>query len=263
MSKIAKKSRSVKRGNPPKQAKPARYTIRKDSLDRRYAIDKRTGKRVAVSKAKDEQARRRKASIPVKKTKVVFHRIKPEKTPKPKKVRVSREKRSEAAKRGWETRRAKVAQVRFTPARTVFTGWAPHALGTWRIQPLVVPEPLAKPEEILHHGVFDKEYVVVGGIADRARIYPKVQIAADEALERNQLRLLLRRKAAREKKRLPAEPTRFDRDYGADLMQVYRDHLGRAGDLNMVDQRIAELFENPENDMSIRELYTLYFSPEP
>ena len=80
MSSIAKKPRNVKRAKTSKtSSKPPRYTIRKDSLDRRYAIDKRTGKRIPIVKAEKERERRRKAAA-------IFRGIKSVKQQKPQKI---------------------------------------------------------------------------------------------------------------------------------------------------------------------------------
>jgi len=133
MVRIAKKSRSVKgvKGqNKPKS--PPRYTIRKDSLDRRYAIDKRTGRRVSVLVADAERAKRKKTAQKTKpsqrttkkdldqryeiidkrtgkrvKADKIFRGITPSKPAKAKKQRKttksrsSTSKRREAAKKGW------------------------------------------------------------------------------------------------------------------------------------------------------------------
>jgi hypothetical protein len=85
MAKITKKARAVKTQVPP------RYTIRKDSLGRRYSVDKRTGKRVPVARAQKERERRKKA-IPQNVSK---------------RKRQTKAERSAAAKKGWETRRKK------------------------------------------------------------------------------------------------------------------------------------------------------------
>ena len=107
MVRIAKKSKSVKRVKPLKtvakskkaihsKLAPPRYTIRKDSLDRRYAIDKRTGQRVSVYVAEKERATRKKKAAQL------FHGIRPPKRKSTRKKTVpssQRKKRSEAAKK--------------------------------------------------------------------------------------------------------------------------------------------------------------------
>src|SRR3972149_4121037 len=112
MIRIAKKSRSVKDLRPAKAAarkpvkkskgavenqKPLRFTIKKDSLGRRYALDKRTGKRISVSKAK----RLRRAAAIAREPKKLISKTKTFRG-------ITAKERSLAAKRGWEKRRKKV-----------------------------------------------------------------------------------------------------------------------------------------------------------
>ncbi len=237
MGRIAKKPRNVKGDKRPKQ--PPRYTIRKDTLGRRYAIDKRDGKRVAVSKADNERERRRKAAAKASK---IFHGIKPLKPPKAPKVKSQKKKRSEAAKKGWETRRAKAIPPKVQREQVIQLG---REIGAFAI-----------PEGMRMH--------VVGGIADRAELYPKVKQAADEAFDLMQLDFYTRRVAIHEGKP-PPTPTltpRFDKHHGQGMGQLVRDRLAGAMDLADIDQLIEEMSEDPDYDFDTRELYTLYFSPE-
>jgi len=246
MARIAKKSRSVKGVNKPKpswteprkpkkkQAAP-RYTIRKDSLDRRYAIDKRTGKRVSVFKATQERTRRRKAAA-----KEVFRGI--PKTAKSKLTRVStHKKRSEASKRGWKTRRAKAIER--------------PDLG------YIAPPPSIPIEGLIPKGL---KVHILGGIADRSEIYPKVGKAAYKAWLVLQLGKVELEEAIELKLNPPDIITpRFDRLYGKGHGAfVLNNFYYHASDLEDVDQMVETLNEMEDNDYSIRELYTLYFSPE-
>lgn len=262
MSRIAKKSQTVKRAKPSKTStKPPRYTIRKDSLDRRYAIEKRTGKRVSVSKADAERARRRKAALQEAKPTKVFHGIKA--VPKPnapsgvprrpsqRKKPLSRgssASRSEAAKKGWETRRAKAIPVP-PPSSTpvVFEGRPPTYADL--IGPLI-------PEGMKMH--------IVGGIADRAQQYPKVEKAADRAWINLQVEAFAQQRAISANQERPEIVTpRFDRIYGPGHgAHVRFNYYARATDLADIDQIVDTLDQEEDNDYVARELYTLYFSPE-
>jgi len=276
MTRIAKKSRSVKGVNKSKPSrteprkpgkKPARtlgntrrgaprYTIRKDSLDRRYAIDKRTGKRVSVSKAAQERARRKKAAAKVVKVqrhevpKKVFRGIKqqkPVRTRGPSITSQRHKKRSEASKRGWETRRTRVISPPPPSPPIVFEG-RPPSFGDL-IGPLI-------PEGMKMH--------VVGGVAERAEVYPKVQKAADNAWINLQVEAFARQRAigARQEPE-PIITPRFDRLYGKGHGAHIRfDYYARATDLADIDQMVEVLVEAQDNDYEARELYTLYFSPE-
>lgn len=236
MSRIAKKPRNVKRAKGVK--KPPRYTIRKDSLGRRYAIDKRDGKRVSLSKANAERERRRKAASKAPK---VFHGIKPPKPPKAPKAKTSKQKRSEAAKKGWETRRQREKPP--ISERSI-----------QRVRREV--ETFAIPEGMRMH--------ILNGIADRADHYPKVKTVADEAFDHLMLEHYARRIAMHEHRPLPVTLTpRFDKKFGIGRGQLIRDHLAGARDLQDIDQIAEEMGENPDfEDVPLREIYTLYFSPE-
>ncbi|VVB55217.1 Uncharacterised protein [uncultured archaeon] len=252
MSRIAKKSRTVKGGKKPKTSRtapvkakkkpsPTRYTIRKDSLDRRYAIDKRTGKRVSVAKADIERAKRKKAAA---KATPVFRGIKPLKAPKPVSAKTRRQKRSQAAKKGWETRRQR-AIIEQPPISERSLKRLGEEVGAYAI-----------PAGLRMH--------IMGGIADRAEDYPKVKDAADQAFAKIQVDFYSRRVAMLEDRPLP-EPTatpKFDKHHGVGMGQLIRDRLALARDLSDIDQMIEEMAEDPEYDATARELYTLYFSPE-
>jgi len=247
MSRIAKKSRPVKgaKGSkgPRAESKPPRYTLRKDSLGRRYAIDKHSGKRVSVSKATKERARRRATSIAVSKPQVIFHRIKP---PQPPKVKTTKKKRSEAAKRGWETRRAKV--IPLPPPSEPEFDWKPPSFDEL-IGPLI-PE-----------GVIIRDFE---GIAERAARYPKIAEMAMLAWLKLVIEINERKGAEALGQPIPPIITpRFDRIYGKGHGEFVRsNYYAYANNLVDVDKQANLLAEDPDNDYSLRELYTLYFSPE-
>jgi hypothetical protein len=258
MSRIAKKSRPVKGAKrskglqtESKKAKkkplPPRYTIRKDSLDRRYAIDKRTGKRVSVSKADKERARRKRAAIVVErvsKPQVIFHRIKPLRPPK---VKTSKKKRSEASKKGWETRRAKIPLPPPSSTPVIFEGRPPSFAEL--IGPLI-------PEGMRMH--------VLAGVADRAAKYPKVEKAADRAWINLQVEAFAHQRAiGAGQEPEPLNTPRFDRIYGEGHgAHVRFNYYARAMNLEDIDQMVDTLEQDEDNDYGARELYTLYFSPE-
>jgi hypothetical protein len=245
MVRIAKKFRSVKRANSSKAVAksktPPRYTIRKDSLGRRYAIDKRTGQRVSVYVAEKERATRKKKAAQL------FHGIQPPKRKSTRKKAVpssQRKKRSEAAKKGWETRRQKLVPPPSAPI--LFEGRPPSFAEL--IGPFI-------PEGMRMH--------VVGGVADRSAIYPKVARAADFSWINLQVDAFARQRALAAGQEPEIVPTpRFDRIYGQGHGAFVRDIDSRATDLQDIDQMV-DYFENDDDyDYSSRELYTLYFSPE-
>jgi hypothetical protein len=245
MVRIAKKFRSVKRANSSKAVAksktPPRYTIRKDSLGRRYAIDKRTGQRVSVYVAEKERATRKKKAAQL------FHGIQPPKRKSTRKKAVpssQRKKRSEAAKKGWETRRQKLAPPPSAPI--LFEGRPPSFAEL--IGPFI-------PEGMRMH--------IVGGIADRSAIYPKVARAADFSWINLQVDAFARQRALAAGQEPEVVPTpRFDRIYGQGHGAFVRDIYSRATNLQDIDQMV-DYFENDDDyDYSSRELYTLYFSPE-
>lgn len=261
MARIAKKSRSVKGVNKPKPSrteprkpgkKPGtpRYTIRKDSLDRRYAIDKRTGKRVSVFKATQERVRRRKAASKAVKVqrreipKGVFRGIQRK---KPSKVKVTKKKRSEAAKRGWETRRARIIPLPPPSPPIVFEG-RPSTFSEF-VGPLI-PQGM--------------KMRILDGIAERAEAYPNVARVADLSWINLQVEAFAQDRAIHEGREPPVISTpRFDRLYGKGQgAHVRFNYYARAADLDDIDQIIHVLEEMEDNDYSLRELYTLYFSPE-
>ena len=269
MSRIAKKSRSVNRQKPSKQVKPPRYTIRKDSLDRHYAIDKRTGKRVSVSKAEKERARRRKAALAAK---VVFYGIKPKRPTKPIKPKVTRRKEPKPLVFEWRAHPLKTI-----PIKPLVFGWRAHPLKTIPIKPIPpVVAPLEIPIEELEARIKERErelgigpppegrMITINGIADRAETYPKVKAAAEIALDNLKYDFYASRVLPyRGELPPPPRPTpRFDKHYGSGIGQLIRDYLGQCLDLIDVDDKINAILANPENDFAERELYTLYFSPE-
>lgn len=242
MSRIAKKPRPVKGKKGRKEAKkPLRYTIRKDSLGRRYAIEKRTGRRVSVQKASKERARHKKVvTVPI------FRGIqKPvkSKTSKTSKVKTSR-KRSEAAKKGWETRRKHEAPPPSAPI--VFEGRPPSFAEI--IGPFI-------PEGMKMH--------VANGIVDRSAVYPKVAKAADTSWINLQVEAFAQIRALSEGREPPPINTpRFDRLYGPGHGTFVRGIYARATDLGDIDQMVDMLENDEDYDYTARELYTLYFSPE-
>ena len=254
-----------------KAKQPPRYTIRKDSLDRRYAIDKRSGKRVPLSKAEDERKKRRKQATlfygitPVKKPK----KVEQPKKVKPKKVKQQKLKAAPRSikKGGWRPHPVAIPKQP--------RGWRPHPVYIAPLQPITPvltkiteytqEDVLAMGEAI---GAFtipkDERYVVAGGIGERSLIYPKVKEKADDALVDVQFDLLNRRKAEREGRPVPpAVPTsKFDSKFGPGRGQAIRDYVAGARDLFDVDQILEQMTEWPDFDIPLRELYTLYFSPE-
>jgi len=294
MVRIAKKSRSVKgvKGqNKPKS--PPRYTIRKDSLDRRYAIDKRTGRRVSVLVADAERAKRKKTAQKTKpsqrttkkdldqryeiidkrtgkrvKADKIFRGITPSKPTKAKKQRKTTKSRSgpsttlkrrEAAKKGWETRRNKkylqsyLEKVSKVPIKPIIqepeVEWRPPTFEEL-IGPLI-------PERVRMESLEE-------GIAERAAKYPKVAEVAMLAFLRLTAEINDRRYAI-----MMGQPTspiatpRFDRLYGAGHGEFVRtNYFAQAKNLVEVDAQVMTLVEDEDYDYGIRELYTLYFSPD-
>ena len=288
MVRIAKKSRSVKGVKGQNKAKsPPRYTIRKDSLDRRYAIDKRTGRRVSVSVANNERAKRKKTAQKPKssqrttkkdldqryeiidkrtgkrvKAEKIFHGIKPSKTPKAKKKTKSNKsdpKRREAAKKGWETRRNKkylqsyLEKVSKVPIKPIVQEpeieWRPPTFEEL-IGPLI-------PEGMRMESLEE-------GIAERAAKYPKVAEVAMLAFLRLTAEINDRRYAIMMGQPTSPIPTpRFDRLYGPGHGEFVRtNYFAQAKNLVELDAINQTLAEDEDNDYNMRELYTLYFSPD-
>jgi hypothetical protein len=244
MKSIAKKSKvvKVKKGHKPPQT-PPRYTLKKDSLGRRYAIDKRTSRRVPVFKATKEREQRKKA----KEAEKSFRGITPPRKQKAKLANAIREKRSEAARKGWDTRRKREAlalpELELSEERIVEIG---EQLGVFSI-----------PRELRMR--------VLGGIADRADLYPNIKRAANDAFTKLRFDQLGREIAKIEGRPVPLPiPTpKFDRMFGIGLGQVVRDRLASCRDVQDVDQILDRMADDPEfQNIPARELYTLYFSPE-
>jgi hypothetical protein len=239
MTRIAKKSRTVKRRNQPKSSPvPYRFTIRKDSLDRRYAVDKRTGQRVSLQKAEKERRKRQKPiqAIP---------RHKPPKAPKS-------TDRSLAAKKGWATRKAK-EHARSEAAKK---GWAKRKKTVYipPVEDIVPISTLATPESFVPSGV---TLVSLMGIADRMDRYPNVRRAAEAAFAELQLEAWGKR-AERLEGRHPPKLTREEQ-----IKSNIRDLIAeRIADPADIDRVVAELYDALDGEFSVRELYTLYFSPE-
>src|SRR3972149_10078611 len=267
MTRITKKPRPVKSLRPAKAAarkpvkkskgavekqKPLRFTIKKDSLGRRYALDKRTGKRATLSKAKKERASRKKVVA-------TFRGI----TTKDRSKAAKRgwetrrhKERSQAAKRGWEKRRKKViadAVIGKPPTSIELHKrlWGPER-----------PPSFAEQEgAFIPEGMRMRE---LGGVADRSELAPKVKTAADIAWINVQVDALRQRQALEQGiKESTMYTPRFDHLYGEGHgVHVRYDLFAPARDLEDRDQIIDYLDQDEDNDYVARELYTLYFSPE-
>ena len=252
MGRIAKKPRSVK-GQ--KAGKPApRYAIRKDSLGRRYAIDKRTGKRASVSKAEKERERRKKAAQQ-------FRGIKPKKAPKPPKaVKPTKPKRPKAPKKTPKKAKAKKQPI-LTRAEKVAKALADVASGK-RTREEIHESELPTPQPIVTQlGALIPEGMrmrVAGGLVDRVEQYPKVQFAAEEAWKK-----LQRDSYGHSVGEGPTmEGSQFDRDHGKGMADYIRyEVFARARDLQDIEQLVEDIVDT-DDDYSSRELYTLFFSPD-
>src|SRR3972149_892950 len=278
MIRIAKKSRSVKDLRPAKAAarkpvkkskgavenqKPLRFTIKKDSLGRRYALDKRTGKRISVSKAK----RLRRAAAIAREPKKLISKTKTFRG-------ITAKKRSLAAKKGWETRQhnerslaaKKGWETRQHNERSLAAkrGWEKRRKKV--IADTVIGKPPTSVE--LHkrlwgperppsfaeqEGAFIPEGMrmrELGGVADRSELYPKVKAATDIAWINVQVDALRQRQALEQgiKKSTMYTP-RFDRLYGEGHgAHVRYDFYAHARDLEDLDQIIDYLDNDEDND---------------
>jgi hypothetical protein len=250
MGRIAKKPRSVK-GQ--KAGKPApRYAIRKDALGRRYAIDKRTGKRASVSKAEKERKKLKKAAQQ-------FRGIKPKKAPKPPKAaKATKAKRSAAAKKGWETRKAK---------RPLTKAERKAKLRADLLSGVRKPEDVSDserptPEPIVNIlGALIPEGMrmrTLDGLTNRMEIFPKVEAAAKHAWN-----LLQHHSYGHSVGDGPTMVnSQFDKDHGRGMGDHIRyEILARARDIQDVEQLIEHIVDT-DDDYSSRELYTLFFSPD-
>ncbi len=228
MTRISKKKRVVKRRKASKPPSPPRYTIRKDSLDRRYAIDKRTGQRVSLYKAEKERAQRRKAAKPAR----IIPRNKSSKHVKPSK------KRSLAAKKGWETRRARALQALPTEA---------------------VPFSVLTPPERLSQPIPPESLVPLHpDIRDRMARFPKVKEAAEDAFTRLQIEAWNQYGNRLAGKPIPRKMTREERIQG-NIRSIIAERITDPGD---IDRVLDELYIEFDEEFNMRELYTLYFSPD-
>jgi hypothetical protein len=250
MGRIPKKPRSVK-GQ--KAGKPApRYTIRKDSLNRRYAIDKRTGRRVSVSKAEKEREKRKKAAKQ-------FRGIKPQKAAKPlKPAKTTKKKRAEAAKKGWETRKAKQlptkAERKAKLRADLLSGKRKPEDVTDSERP--TPEPIVNLlGALIPEGMRMR---TLDGLIDRMEIFPKVDAAAKHAWN-----LLQHHSYGHSVGEGPTMiHSQFDRDHGKGMGDYIRyEILARARDIQDVEQLVEHIVDT-DDDYSSRELYTLFFSPD-
>jgi hypothetical protein len=253
MGRIAKKPRSVK-GQ--KAGKPApRYSIRKDALNRRYAIDKRTGKRVAVSKADKERQKRKKAAQE-------FRGIKPKKAPKPPKraqaVKAPKVDRSAAAKKGWDTRNAKKQQEKVARKAKLVADLASGARKREDISESELPTPVpivALLGALIPEGMRMR---AVDGLIDRVEAFPKVKAAAENAWN-----VLQRDSYGHSVGEGPTTAgSQFDKDHGKGAGDYIRyEVFARARDLQDIEQLVENIVDT-DDDYSSRELYTLFFSPD-
>ncbi len=247
MTRIAKKRRSVKRRNASKPAKTRlsakpRYTIRKDSLDRRYAVDKRTGQRVSLYKAEKERKQRQK----------IIQSVRPIPRHKTPKTAKSSKKRSLAAKKGWATRKAQ-ALARSEAAKK---GWAKRKKPeTVELVPISVLTPPERLPPLLPPGVLIVP--LHEGVKDRIDRYPKVRQAAEDAFTRLQIEAWNKRGDRLAGKPMPVL-TREDR-----IKSNIRDLIAeRITDFADIDRVIDQLYDELDEEFSMRELYELYFSPD-
>jgi hypothetical protein len=235
---IAKKARSVKRQKRAEPLPPPRYTIRKDALDRRYAIDKRTGQRVSLQKAEKERVKRRKVAQAIPQHKAPKAK-KPNKTrsvaaKRAWKVRKERiQARSEAAKRGWQSRRERMAPSPVAPAP-------------------IAPVPSV---ELIPPGL--TLVPLAGNSADRAELYPKVKQALEYAFARIQQEGWEKRAALFEGKP-PPKLTR-EEQIKSNIRDLIVDRIQNTVD---IDRVVAELYDELDGEYSQRDLYEIYFSPE-
>lgn len=263
MISIAKKPRSVKRqkrakGPKARTLQPPRFAIRIDSLDRRYAIDKRTGWRVPLYKAEKERKKRREA------IKAIPRYI----SPKPTKTS---KKRSQAAKRGWETRRAQVE----TRSKAAKRGWetrrkrelpplpigapptAPVSItlpeGTIEVVPISV---LTPPEKLVPPGV-RMVPLAYTSVADRMARYPKVKEAAERAFVNLQYEAWGKKKVALEE--IPRPKLTREDQIKDNIRDLIAERIQNPED---IDRVLEELWDEFDQEYSMRELYQIYFSPE-
>lgn len=250
MGRIAKKPRSVK-GQ--KAGKPApRYSIRKDSLNRRYAIDKRTGKRVAISKAEKERQKLKKAAQQ-------FRGIKPKKAPKPpKRPAKVKVERSAAAKKGWETRRANKQQAKAERKAKLVADLTSGARKREDISESELPTPVpivALLGALIPEGMRMR---ALDGLVDRIEIFPRVKAAAENAWN-----VLQRDSYGHSVGEGPTMAgSQFDKDHGKGAGDYIRyEVFARARDLQDIEQLVENIVDT-DDDYSSRELYTLFFSPD-
>lgn len=259
MGRIAKKPRSVKRQ---KTGKPVpRYAIKKDSRNRRYAIEKRTGKRVSVSKAEKEREKLKKATQ-------AFRGIKPKKTLKKakarpvvvKKVKKAKARPTPVKKKVRKPRKSKadIKLARIEKKTRALTDLISGKRTAEQIHESELPTPVPIVSllgALIPEGMRMR---VVDGLVDRAEQYPKVKAAAENAWKG------LQRDSYGHS--IGEGPTmagsQFDRDHGKGMGDYIRyEILARARDLQDIEQLIEDILES-DDDFSSRELYSLYFSPE-
>jgi hypothetical protein len=252
MTRIAKKKTIVKRQTKAKAVKIAlRYVIRKDSLDRRYAVNKATGQRVSLYRAEQERKEHRQAlklQKPVKRPKNIPRNkiIKPRKvTGKAKKP----SKRNLAAKKGWATRKAK-ALARSEAAKK---GWE-----TRRKAREIVPISTLTPPETLPPELEVPYYLVpLESLRERMALYPNVKRAAEDAFTRLQLEAWTKRANLLEGK--PSPKMTRDELLQSNIRDLIAERIRDPGD---ADRVLTQLCIQFNGEWPLRELYHLYFSPD-
>lgn len=255
MGRLPKKPRSVK-GQ--KAGKPAsRYTIRKDSLNRRYAIDKRTGKRVAVYKAEKEREKLKKATQQ-------FRGIKPKKAPKPPKPpkpakpKPPKAPKTKKAPKPKKPRQPKAAITKAEKRRKALSDLAKGRRTAAEIRESERPTPVPIVTQL---GALIPEGMrmrTVDGLADRIELFPKVKAAAENAWN-----TLQRDSYGHSVGEGPTSAgSQFDRDHGKGMGDYIRyEVFARARDLQDIEQLVEDIIDTDE-DYTARELYTLFFSPD-
>lgn len=243
MTRIAKKSRVVKRRKRAKPPSPPRYTIRKDSLDRRYAVDKRTGQRVSLYKAEKERIQRRKTAKP---TPTILRN----------KVTKPNRKKSLAAKKGWETRKTQ-ALARSEAAKK---GWAKRKKAIAPSPVELVPFSFLTPPELLPLPIPPGVRMVplYENIRDRMARYPKLREAAEDAFLRLQIEAWNKQGDRLAGKPIPHKLTREER-IQSNIRDIIAERITDPGD---IDRVLEQLYDELDEEFTMRELYTLYFSPD-
>jgi hypothetical protein len=269
MGRIAKKQPVVKKQKEKKKLLEPLFTIRKDSLGRRYAVEKRTGKRVPVIKAEKERQKRKKTKAKkltifrgINTTKKTKKKTKAPKAPKSKKKTSKRSKPpvskksiiKKVRKRPTKATRPKQPKKKPSPQRKRQPPLAASiAASPFALKPTIKPELI--PSGMQLH--------LIGGIADRGEIFPKVKIANEESWLVLQTEAMQRRLSVIRGEKPPVFVHKMDRLYGPGTAEFIRYEIfTRAHNIADIDELVQQLLDDAEYDFSARELYTLYFSPE-